>query len=242
MLGKEKNRETFEQAIKYFKKALELDPNYSQAYACLGFALHVRLPKPLDRRSRQLAAARQGIRPAGDRKGPERTAGATASAALAASFEKDLDRAQGRDRCGAGAEPEFWLWRTTCSATFAATSGSRWRRFRRSSRRCVLTRRSSAQFLHFLGMAYLLAGKYETAAALLRQRIILVPKTDFSRAVLASALGHLGEVDEARRVWARAHGDQSKVFVQWAHRPATDAAGGRRTRRSGAREDRSLLS
>ena len=33
MLGKEKNRETFEQATTYFKRALELDPNYSQAYA-----------------------------------------------------------------------------------------------------------------------------------------------------------------------------------------------------------------
>ena len=58
------------------------------------------------------------------------------------------------------------------------------------------------QYLHFLGVAYLLAGKYETAATLLRQRILLVPKTDFSRAVLASALGHLGEIDEARRIWA----------------------------------------
>src|SRR6516225_3590993 len=38
MLGKEKNRETFEQAIVCFKRALEYDPNYSQAYACLGFA------------------------------------------------------------------------------------------------------------------------------------------------------------------------------------------------------------
>jgi adenylate cyclase len=59
----------------------------------------------------------------------------------------------------------------------------------------------SWQFLHFLGMAYLLAEKYETAAALLRQRILLVPQTDFSRALLASALGHLGEFEEARRVW-----------------------------------------
>jgi adenylate cyclase len=50
-------------------------------------------------------------------------------------------------------------------------------------------------------MAYLLAGKYETAAALLRQRIMLVPQTDFSRALLASALGHLGELEEARRIW-----------------------------------------
>ena len=50
-------------------------------------------------------------------------------------------------------------------------------------------------------MAYLLAGKYETAAALLRERILLVPGTDFSRVLLASTLGHLGEVDEARRIW-----------------------------------------
>jgi adenylate cyclase len=39
-------------------------------------------------------------------------------------------------------------------------------------------------------------------AALLKQRILMVPNTDFSRAVLASALGHLGEVEEARRVWS----------------------------------------
>jgi adenylate cyclase len=60
----------------------------------------------------------------------------------------------------------------------------------------------NSQYIHFLGMAYLLAGKYETAATLLRQRIILMPKTDFSRALLTSALGHLGEMEEARRVWA----------------------------------------
>jgi len=29
-----------------------------------------------------------------------------------------------------------------------------------------------------------------------------VPNTDFSRAILTSALGHLGEIEEARRVWA----------------------------------------
>ena len=50
-------------------------------------------------------------------------------------------------------------------------------------------------------MAYLLAGKYETAAALLRERILLMPGTDFSRVLLASALGHLGDGDEAHRIW-----------------------------------------
>ena len=29
----------------------------------------------------------------------------------------------------------------------------------------------------------------------------ITPGTDFTRAILASALGHLGEIDEARRVW-----------------------------------------
>ena len=58
-----------------------------------------------------------------------------------------------------------------------------------------------SQQTHFLGTAYLTAGKYETAAALFRRRIDLAPRTDLSRAFLASALGHLGESDEARQVW-----------------------------------------
>jgi adenylate cyclase len=56
--------------------------------------------------------------------------------------------------------------------------------------------------LQFLGRAYFYGGRYETAAALFRERILLMPNTDTSRAYLASALGHLGEVDEALRVWA----------------------------------------
>jgi adenylate cyclase len=54
---------------------------------------------------------------------------------------------------------------------------------------------------HFLGTAYLVAGQFEAAVASLRERVRLSPKTDLSRAFLVSALGHLGELDEARRVW-----------------------------------------
>jgi adenylate cyclase len=57
-------------------------------------------------------------------------------------------------------------------------------------------------YLQFLGMAYFYGGRYETAAALFRERIVLMPETDTSRGYLASALGHLGEVEEARQVWA----------------------------------------
>jgi adenylate cyclase len=45
-------------------------------------------------------------------------------------------------------------------------------------------------------------GHYETAATMFKERIRLVPETDTSRSALASALGHLGLIDEARRVWA----------------------------------------
>lgn len=56
--------------------------------------------------------------------------------------------------------------------------------------------------LQFLGRAYFYGGRYETAAALFRERILLMPETDTSRGYLAAALGHLGKIDEARRVWA----------------------------------------
>jgi TolB-like protein len=56
-------------------------------------------------------------------------------------------------------------------------------------------------YLHHLGVAHTVAGKYESAAALFRERILLVPETDMSRAYLATVLGHLGEIEEARKVW-----------------------------------------
>jgi adenylate cyclase len=60
---------------------------------------------------------------------------------------------------------------------------------------------SRRHFLHFLGSAYLVAGDYAAAAAVFRERLQLSPKTDFSRAFLTVALGHLGENEEAVRVW-----------------------------------------
>ena len=57
-------------------------------------------------------------------------------------------------------------------------------------------------YLHLLGRAYFHGGRFETAAALFRERILLMPETDASRGYLASTLGHLGKLEEARQVWA----------------------------------------
>ena len=57
------------------------------------------------------------------------------------------------------------------------------------------------QYIHFLGSAYLVAGDFKAASQQFKERIRLYPKTDLSRALLVVALGHLGEVEEARQVW-----------------------------------------
>ena len=60
----------------------------------------------------------------------------------------------------------------------------------------------SHQHLQFLGQAHFLQGNYETAALIFRERLHLAKDTDIGRAWLAAALGHLGEIDAAREVWA----------------------------------------
>ena len=100
-------------------------------------------------------------------------------AALAAILRKGPRPGQGRNRSALALNPSSGIGAQPPAARSGPIPDSRSRRFRRSSRRCASTRRSSQQFLHFLGIAYLMAGKYETAAAMLRQRIILVPEHGF---------------------------------------------------------------
>jgi len=93
MLGKDKTRETFEQAIKFFKKAVELDPNYSQAYACLGFAYMFDYQNRWsDDPDSSLAIAKQYTRQAIEKDSNEPLARCVS--ALAASYERDLDLAK----------------------------------------------------------------------------------------------------------------------------------------------------
>src|SRR5215813_8532600 len=88
MLGREKSRQTFEQAIVCFKRALEYDPNYSQAYACLGFA-HIfdYQNRWTDDPDSSLLLAKQYARQAIDKDPNEPLARCVS--AMAASFEKD---------------------------------------------------------------------------------------------------------------------------------------------------------
>jgi adenylate cyclase len=199
MLGKEKNLETFEQATKYFKQALEHDPNYSVAYACLGFAhMFDYQNRWTENPDKSLSIAEEYARQAIEKDPNEPLARCVS--ALAASYEKDLDRAKAEIDTALALNPSLALAHNL-RGTIRTFSGQPLEAIPEIEQAMRLDPALSGQFLHFLGLAYLLAGKYETAAALLRQRIILVPNTDFSRAILTSALGHLGEIEDARRVW-----------------------------------------
>ena len=82
------------------------------------------------------------------------------------------------------------------------TSLPRRGRCRRSaSSNARLTGPAQPQHKHFLGAAYFLAGDYEAAAAVFKERIARTPNTDLTRAYLASTLGASGPRDEARAIW-----------------------------------------
>ena len=194
-----KNRERFEQSTKFFTRALELDSSYSLAYAGLSMAYNLDYQNRWsDNPDISLRLAKRNAEQAIEKNPNEPFARLVAS--WAAIFEKDLDRAKSEADIASSLNPNS-------SGAFVilghiqTLAGRPLEAIPALERATRLDPAFRPQHLHFLGTAYLLAGKYETAAALLRERILLMPETDFSRVLLASALGHLGDGDEARRIW-----------------------------------------
>jgi adenylate cyclase len=194
-----KNHERFEQSIKFFVRALELDPSYSQAYASLSLAYNLDYQNRWsDDPDNSLQLAKHNAEQAIEKDPKEPFARQVAC--WAAMFDKDLGRAKSEVDISLSLNPNS-------SGAYASLgsihiySGHPLEAIPALERATRLDPAFRPQHLHFLGMAYLLAGKYETAAALLRERILLMPGTDFSRVLLASALGHLGDGDEACRIW-----------------------------------------
>jgi adenylate cyclase len=199
LFGANKNRETFEHAERCFKHALDLDPDYAQAHAGLAWAYQFDYQNrwsvdPENALSRAAESADTAIKK--DPKEPF----ARAIAALVAVWKRDLDRGAIEAGIALSLNPNLALAYGILAAV-QLYSGRPLEAIPIFERAIRLDPVDDQQYLHFLGIAHLLAGHHETAVAALRQRILRVPRTDFSRAILASALGCLGETDEARRVW-----------------------------------------
>jgi len=194
-----KNRERFEQSTKFYMRALELDPSYSQAYAGLSMAYGLDYQNRWsDNPDSSLGLAKHNAEQAIEKNSKDPFARLVA--AWTAILEKDLDRAKSEADTALSLNPNY-SGAYLILGHIQTLSGRPLEAIPALERATRLDPAFRSTHLHFLGMAYLLAGKYETAAALLRERILLMPGTDFSRVLLASALGHLGDGDEARCVW-----------------------------------------
>ena len=198
LLGSNKNREIFDRIVTILRRAIELDPDFAQPYAglgmahCLDFQNHwTDTPDALD-----LAAhfATQAIE-----KGPNEPY-AHYAAAVVETWKRNLVKAKAETERALALNPNYALAYGT-RGLVEVYLGHPLAAIPFIERAIRLDPVFTQQYMHFLGSAYLGADQYETAAAAFRERIRLAPKTDLSRAFLASALGHLGEIDEARRIW-----------------------------------------
>ena len=199
IVGVKRDREMFEQATAYFHRALELDPSYAAPYAGLGMAFILDYQNhwseapdtSLDQAARYAAEAiaKEDQDPFGHY-----------VAAMVAMFERDYERwAYHADRALA-INPNY-APALNMRGTLHTYMGEPGKAIPFIERAIRLDPISRQQHVHFLGSAYFVAGDYETAEAVFRDRIALNPTTDLSRAFLASALGHLGKAEEAREVW-----------------------------------------
>src|SRR5665213_924900 len=194
------NGNAYTQAVEFLTRAITLDPGYARALAGLAFMhvfnFHNRWtgdPDAALHHAGELAAkaiATDANEPSG-----------YVATALVAENLRDYERARTAIEKALQLNPND-ANALNVQGTLAIFTGQPDAAIEHIERAMRLDPGFSQQYLHFLGLAHLLMGHYETAETMCRERIRLVPETDTSRSALASVLGHLGEIDEARRVWA----------------------------------------
>jgi len=194
------NAQSYAQAVDFLTRAIALDPGYAQASGCLAIThlldFHNRWSDDPDR-SLSLAGELAAKAIAAD---PNESF-AHCAASLAAMYVWGLKQARPHIDRALQLSPNdpHSLNARGAQAIYAGRPQDAIADLERAMQ---LDPVFGQQYLQFLGLAHLMMGHYETAAAMFRERILLVPHTDVSRSTLASALGHLGAYDEARQVWA----------------------------------------
>lgn len=197
--GATQNVAVFERTSDLFRQAIAFDPGYPAPYAALGMALaQAYYNHWTDNPERSLAEAEVLVDKAieGDPGDPF----AHGVAALVAMYRKDFGRWAREVDEALSLNPNF-APALSLRATLNIYSGHPRAAIHDLERAMRLDPHFTQGYLHHLGVAHIVAGDYEAAVAILRERILLVPQTDMSRAYLASALGNLGYLEEARGVW-----------------------------------------
>ena len=187
--------------------------------------------------TRQFAAAGKAVRAAGGREGHERAFGALCHR-HGRAVRTRLDRAKTEVDLALRLNPNLAIAHNLLGS-IRMYSGQPLEAIPAIEQAMRLDPAFSHQFLHFLGTAYLFAGKYETAAALLRERIMLVPERIFPASRLPPRLAT--SVKSTRPAGYGPSSRRSTQSIRSANTwPAAAAGGGRRAPRRRARESRSV--
>ena len=198
LFGKKLNRKIFDQIVALFSRAIELDPNYAEPYGGLAMAHNFNSQNHWTSAPDALDVAEHFATLAIE-KGPE-VPFVHWLAAVVALWKRNLEGAKRETETALALNPNYALAYGT-RGHVEVYAGNPMEAIPFIEQAIRLDPAFTQQYTHFLGSAYLVAGKYEAAAASFRERIRLSLETDLSRGLLASALGHLGEIDEARRIW-----------------------------------------
>jgi adenylate cyclase len=200
LFASKRDRDIFEQFMSCFRRAIELDPNYASAYAGLGMGYAFDYQNHWsDAPEKSLDQAQRLVDEAISK--DDKDAFAHYVAAVVATWKKDYERWVRESEKALALNPNYALALLTRGNVHICT-GEPTKAIPYIERAMRLDPDLlNGQYVHFLGLAYFVAGEYETAATCFKDRITINPTTDFSRALLASALGHLGRHEEARQVW-----------------------------------------
>ncbi len=192
-------RDAIEKLIETQKRAIELDPEFGGAYAGLAFSYLTEyqnkwagIPDPL-----ALAATNADC---AIEKDPTSAFGWVACAVVKIN-QRDLAGAKGCAEMSLRHAPNYGT-AYGCLGQIEIFLGNPQAAMPYLDRAIRLDPAFSHQFIHFRGLAYLVLGDYAKAASAFRDRIRLSPKTDLSRSLLASALGHMGDTATAKKVWS----------------------------------------
>ena len=199
LLGLRNTREMYDQVVVLLGRAIELDPDYADAYAGLAMAHNLDFQNHWTGASDAFEKAVRFANVAVE-KGPN-VPYARFIAAVMAFWSKDLAKAKSEFEAALSINPNYAMAFGTL-ALVEMYSGNPQAAIPFLERAMRLDPAFTHQTTHFLGSAQLIAGNYSAAVAAFRERIRLSPRTDLSRGLLVAALGYLGENEEARRVWA----------------------------------------
>jgi adenylate cyclase len=199
LLHPTKSRALFEQAVGHLRRVVEISPDVSDAYAALSMAHNLDFHKrwsetPDDSQRLAMEYAKTAVE-----KDPNNPF-AHYVLSIALSFANELELSMKEVEAALALAPNY-APAVNARGVVHLYSGEPAASIPDIEQAMRLDPSFSQQYLHFLGICHFMLGNYETAAAHFRERILLVPETDLTRAFLIATLGHLGQPDAAQEIW-----------------------------------------